>query len=149
VDGVAGGDRGEAVAGRRACHREDHEPQRAGADECPCPRRGRRGARRRRDPAVGHDHDRLAVQSQDRSFEIPPPEFSYAPRRSTDTPILLADYTSIEGSTFARSTRIVDLLAHGRACIYAQVDNPAPPMEIPGPLNQRHLAFVRSVVPLD
>jgi hypothetical protein len=89
------------------------------------------------------------VEASGTSINIPPPEFSWEARRSTNTPILLPDYSAVEGSSFARSTRILDLLSRGKACIYAQIDGPPPPMELPALVNQRHMAFVRSVVPLD
>ena len=89
------------------------------------------------------------VEATDTSLNIPPPEFSWEPRRSTNTPILVPDYSAVEGSSFARSRRIIDLLARGRACVYAQVADPPPPVEIPAPVNQRHTAFIRSVVALD
>ena len=90
-----------------------------------------------------------SVESQDRSLEIPPPETFYEARRSADTPILIPDYPAIEGSTFARSTRIIDLLSRGRACVYAQVQDPTPPSDLPDPTREKHLAFVRSVVRLE
>ena len=89
------------------------------------------------------------VEASDTSLNIPPPEFSWEARRSTNTPILLPDYSAVEGSSFARSTRILDLLSRGKACVYAQIDAPPPPMELPAPVDQRHMAFVRSVVPLE
>ena len=89
------------------------------------------------------------VESSDTSLNIPAPEFSWEARRSTNTPILLPDYAALEGSVFARSTRVLDLLAHGRACIYAQIDDPPSPIELPAPVNQRHMVFLRSVVPLE
>lgn len=85
----------------------------------------------------------------DRSMEIPPPERFYTERRATGAPILLPDYRAVEGSTFLRSTRITELLAGGgRACVYAEVEDPPPPVELSAPVNQKHLVSVRSLVRL-
>ncbi|MDQ3441006.1 MAG: hypothetical protein M3478_11730 [Planctomycetota bacterium] len=89
------------------------------------------------------------VEAKDRSLDIPPAESFFEARRSTDTPILLPDYGAIEASTFARSTRIVALLRRGRACVYAQIDSPVPPSDLPAPKIEKHLAFVRSLVRLE
>ena len=71
-------------------------------------------------------------------------------RRATNTPILLPDYAAVEASTFARSMRMADLLARGdRACVYAEMVDPAPPIDLPVATDQKHLAFVRSMTRLE
>ncbi|HEV2293303.1 MAG TPA: hypothetical protein VGR35_05570 [Tepidisphaeraceae bacterium] len=90
-----------------------------------------------------------AINADDGSLQMPPPERFYTERRASDAPIPLPDYAAVEASTFLRSTRIAELLARGeRACVYAEIEDPAPPAELPAPVNQKHLAFVRSLVRL-
>ncbi len=64
--------------------------------------------------------------------------------------MLLPDYRAVEGSTFLRSTRITELLSRGnRACVYAEMVEPAPPSALPTPVSEKHVAFVRSLIGLD
>jgi hypothetical protein len=49
-----------------------------------------------------------------------------------------------------RSTRLATLLAHGdRACVYGEILGAAAPLDVPVATDQKHMAFVRSLVRLD
>jgi hypothetical protein len=62
----------------------------------------------------------------------------------------MPDYAAVEASTFARSMRMADLLAKGdRACIYAELVDPAAPVDLPVATDQRHMSFVRSMTRLE
>ncbi|MGB7156666.1 MAG: hypothetical protein WBD40_01290 [Tepidisphaeraceae bacterium] len=101
--------------------------------------------------ASGESRDvRAPIDPDDRSLDMPPAEVLYNERRAATQPVGAPDFTSIESFAFQRSLRLIDLLAKGdRACIYAEIVDPAPPVDLPAATRQKHLALVRSLVRLD
>jgi len=86
----------------------------------------------------------------DPSLAMPGAEMYWDVRRAKDTPILLPDYAVVEASTFTRSMRMADLVAKGdRACVYAELVDPAAPVDLPVATDQKHMMFVRSMTRLE
>ena len=90
------------------------------------------------------------IDPTDRSLDMPPAESYFNERRSTTMPIATPDYTSLESFAFQRSMRATHLLTGGnRACVYAEIVDPAPPATLPPPIREKHVALVRSLVRID